>query len=174
MEVGLVGLPASGKTTLFNALAGSHAMGFTDKPHVGMVNIPDPRLDVIAQYIPPQKIIHATIRLVDIPGVPPGSDVKKINSFLEHPRAPKGEKHTRSAEGGTNASKVCLVHLVRWLRHRGFTLLDTQFWNPHLDQFGCIECPRAQYLALLDVASALPVSWDVFRPLEPEDALPDF
>ena len=86
MEVGLVGLPASGKTTLFNALTGGHAAGFTDKPHVGMADIPDPRLDVIAQYIPPQKIVHATIKLVDIPGVPPGSDAKKINGFLEHVR----------------------------------------------------------------------------------------
>lgn len=86
MEVGLVGLPASGKTTLFNALTGSHAAGFSDKPHVGVAAIPDPRLEVIARYIPPQKIVHATIRLVDIPGVPPGSDARKINGFLEHVR----------------------------------------------------------------------------------------
>lgn len=86
MEVGLVGLPSCGKTTLFNALTGGHASGFTDKPHVGMADIPDPNLAVIAQYIPPKKVVHATIRLVDIPGVPPGSDAKKINSFLEHVR----------------------------------------------------------------------------------------
>jgi hypothetical protein len=86
MEVGLVGLPACGKTTLFNALTGSRAAGFSDKPHVGVAAIPDPRLDLIASFIPPQKVIAATIRFVDIPGVPPGSDAKKISGFLEHVR----------------------------------------------------------------------------------------
>ncbi|MCZ6834401.1 MAG: redox-regulated ATPase YchF [Planctomycetota bacterium] len=86
MDVGLVGLPSCGKTTLFNALTGQQAAGFGDKPHVGMANIPDPRLEKIAQFIPPEKIIPATIRLVDIPGVPPGSDAKKISGFLEHVR----------------------------------------------------------------------------------------
>ncbi|MHC4428042.1 MAG: leucyl/phenylalanyl-tRNA--protein transferase, partial [Planctomycetota bacterium] len=46
---------------------------------------------------------------------------------------------TRPDIGGANASKVCLVHLVEWLRHRGFQLLDTQFWTDHLGQFGCRE-----------------------------------
>lgn len=72
----------------------------------------------------------------------------------------------RSEGGGTNASKVCLVHLVRWMRHQGFTLLDTQFWNPHLDQFGCIEIPREEYLAVLQLAVNLPVTWGRFRPLD--------
>lgn len=86
MDVGLVGLPGSGKTTLFNALTGSRVEGFSDKPHVGMASIPDPRLKVLAGYIPPEKIVPDTIRLVDIPGVPIGSDAKKLNSFLEHVR----------------------------------------------------------------------------------------
>lgn len=43
---------------------------------------------------------------------------------------------SKPEKGGTNASKICLVHLVNHLRTRGFTLLDTQFWNPHLAQFG--------------------------------------
>jgi leucyl/phenylalanyl-tRNA--protein transferase len=54
--------------------------------------------------------------------------------------------------GGSNASKVCLVHLVERLKSRGFTLLDTQFWNEHLSQFGCIEVPRERYLAMLAAA----------------------
>jgi len=65
--------------------------------------------------------------------------------------------------GGTNASKVCLVHLVRWLRRRGFALLDTQFRNRHLEQFGCIEVPREQYLAELSRAVDLPVTWGRFE-----------
>ncbi len=63
--------------------------------------------------------------------------------------------------GGTNASKVCLVHLVERLIERNFRLLDTQLWNPHLDQFGCIEIPRREYLRRLEdaVAGAGEVGW---------------
>ncbi len=63
---------------------------------------------------------------------------------------------------GTNASKVCLVHLVRWMRHRGFVLLDTQFQTEHLEQFGCEEIPRHEYLDRLARAVALDVTWGDF------------
>lgn len=52
---------------------------------------------------------------------------------------------SRPAIGGTDASKVCLVHLVGHLRARGFVLLDTQFVNPHLEQFNCVEISRSAY-----------------------------
>jgi leucyl/phenylalanyl-tRNA--protein transferase len=48
-----------------------------------------------------------------------------------------------------DASKVALVHLVRRLTERRFLLLDTQYVNPHLLQFGVVEMPRAEYLDLL-------------------------
>jgi len=56
---------------------------------------------------------------------------------------------SRPEAGGTDASKVCLVQLVEWLRAGGFSLLDTQFATAHLARFGCIEIPRERYLALL-------------------------
>lgn len=71
----------------------------------------------------------------------------------------------RPADGGSNASKVCLVHLVRWLRHRGFLLLDTQFSTDHLSQFGCIEIPRDDYFPLLAKAVARDVTWGDFSPI---------
>lgn len=46
-----------------------------------------------------------------------------------------------------DASKVALVHLVRRLAERGYALLDVQFLTPHLERFGCVEIPRAEYLA---------------------------
>ena len=49
----------------------------------------------------------------------------------------------------TDASKVCLVHLVERLNHAGFVLLDTQFVTDHLARFGAIEIPRAAYHRLL-------------------------
>ncbi len=50
----------------------------------------------------------------------------------------------------TDASKVALVALVERLRARGYTLLDTQWVTPHLEQFGAIEIPRDDYLRLLE------------------------
>jgi leucyl/phenylalanyl-tRNA--protein transferase len=58
-----------------------------------------------------------------------------------------------------DASKVALVALVDRLRTRGFTLLDTQWTTPHLEQFGAIEIPRARYLRMLDGALELDCSF---------------
>jgi leucyl/phenylalanyl-tRNA--protein transferase len=51
-----------------------------------------------------------------------------------------------------DASKVALVALVDRLTRHGFTLLDTQWTTPHLEQFGAVEVPRAEYLRLLRAA----------------------
>ncbi len=66
---------------------------------------------------------------------------------------------SRPEQGGTDASKVCLVRLVEILRGGGFTLLDTQFVTPHLARFGCVEIPRARYLSLLGEALQLRAVW---------------
>ncbi|GGA81524.1 leucyl/phenylalanyl-tRNA--protein transferase [Brucella endophytica] len=52
----------------------------------------------------------------------------------------------------TDASKVCLVHLIEHLNARGFTLLDTQFTTQHLERFGAIEVPRKRYERMLEEA----------------------
>ncbi|MBN9028403.1 MAG: leucyl/phenylalanyl-tRNA--protein transferase [Rhizobiales bacterium] len=49
----------------------------------------------------------------------------------------------------TNASKICLVHLVERLRNKGFRLLDTQFTTEHLKTFGAIDVPKAEYAKML-------------------------
>lgn len=59
----------------------------------------------------------------------------------------------------TNASKIALVHLVHHLKQKQFTLLDTQFVNDHLLQFGCIEIPQTEYMKYLDEALKLHVSF---------------
>ncbi len=51
-----------------------------------------------------------------------------------------------------NASRVALVHLVDLLKNNGYELLDTQYINPHLVQFGTIEIPRSEYLRRLEAA----------------------
>ena len=52
----------------------------------------------------------------------------------------------------TDASKVCLVHLVERLKERGFVLLDTQFTTEHLRRFGAVDVPRLKYERLLEEA----------------------
>lgn len=56
----------------------------------------------------------------------------------------------------TDASKICLVHLVERLRKQGFVLLDTQFTTEHLKHFGAIDVPKARYEKMLARAIATP------------------
>jgi len=69
----------------------------------------------------------------------------------------------------TDASKVALAALVGLLRERDFTLLDTQWTTPHLEQFGAWEIPRERYLRLLRRAVRLPVALPV--PPPPRDGV---
>ena len=93
MEAGIVGLPNVGKSTLFNALtaAGALAANYpfaTIEPNVGVVPIPDPRLATINEHIETQKIINASLRLVDIAGIVRGASEGEGlgNKFLSHIR----------------------------------------------------------------------------------------
>jgi ribosome-binding ATPase len=67
LSVGIVGLPGSGKTTLFNALTGAGAAEY-GKEHVGMAAIADERLDQVAEVVGSAKRTPAAIRVVDVPG----------------------------------------------------------------------------------------------------------
>jgi len=70
----------------------------------------------------------------------------------------------------SNASKVALVHLVRQLRAGGYTLLDTQYSNPHLEQFGVVEIPRDEYeQRLADAICMDPPWWPVNGEAAPAD-----
>jgi len=78
LKCGIVGLPNVGKSTLFNALtkAGIAAENYpfcTIEPNVGIVPVPDPRLDVIAGIAKPQKVVPAVVEFVDIAGLVAGA-----------------------------------------------------------------------------------------------------
>jgi ribosome-binding ATPase len=69
LQVGIVGLPGSGKTTLFNALTKAGVgLGEFGKEHVGMAPIADERLDAVARVVGARKVTPAAIRVVDVPG----------------------------------------------------------------------------------------------------------
>jgi len=59
-----------------------------------------------------------------------------------------------------DASQVCYVHLVEHLRRRSYQLLDVQFVNPHIAQFGVIEVPRDEYMAMLERAIEKDAVWN--------------
>jgi ribosome-binding ATPase len=78
LRLGIVGLPNVGKSTLFNALtaAGADAANYpfcTVEPNVGMVEVPDDRIDLLAERVRPQRTIRAVVQFVDIAGLVEGA-----------------------------------------------------------------------------------------------------
>lgn len=78
MKVGIVGLPNVGKSTLFNCLSNAKAQSAnfpfcTIEPNLGVVNVPDPRLQKLEELVNPERVLPATVEIVDIAGLVKGA-----------------------------------------------------------------------------------------------------
>lgn len=99
MELGIVGLPKAGKTTLFNTLTASHLA--TDKfvsskkTNVGVAGVPDPRLEALRDLFNPRRYVPATVTYVDVPGINKGegpespdlAELKNVDALVHVVRA---------------------------------------------------------------------------------------
>lgn len=122
MKLGIVGLPNVGKSTLFNAItnAGAQSANYpfcTIEPNIGMVSVPDERLDKLAEIYEPNKFTPATIEIVDIAGLVKGASKGEGlgNKFLSHIRE-------------VNA----ILHVVRCFENDDITHVDGSI-NPERD-----------------------------------------
>ena len=93
LTIGIVGLPNAGKSTLFNALTNNDVLAAnypfaTIEPNVGVVGVPDPRLNKLAEIFGSERILPATVQFVDIAGIVKGASEGEGmgNKFLSHIR----------------------------------------------------------------------------------------
>ena len=130
MQLGIIGLPMVGKTTIFELLTESRQKGGTaNKANAAMARIPDERIDYLANLYKPKKTTYAQLEIVDIPGLAPGN-VKAASVFLDA---------VRQADA--------LLHVVR-----GFEDDQVPMVNDKIDPIGDIELINYELLlADLDV-----------------------
>jgi hypothetical protein len=155
MQIAIVGLAGSGKTTVFNTLTRGHAEtgGFGGlELHVGAVKVPDDRLDRLAAIFKPKKIVHADVTYVDLPAPPASSEGRVGTEELpaEHlarlrihdGEIPKGSRRCASPGAAAFTSGGAAVFVCGTNFHsRGRTFRENALIHEMLHTLGLRENP---------------------------------
>ena len=113
LQCGIVGLPNVGKSTLFNCLSNAKAQAAnfpfcTIEPNVGVITVPDERLNKIAELVKPQRILPTTVEIVDIAGLVKGASKGEGlgNKFLANIRETDAILHVLRCFDDENVTHV--------------------------------------------------------------------
>ena len=180
MKAGIVGLPNVGKSTLFNCLSNAKAQSAnfpfcTIEPNLGVVNVPDPRLEKLETLVKPERVLPATVEIVDIAGLVKGAskgeglgnqflgNIRECNAIIHVLRCFENEKRlekvTRAAKAGDKkaAKEMELLNRVKEALLTGVSARAVQVADDEkelLDSFQLLTTKPVLYVCNVDEKSA--------------------